>query len=851
MLLPLLGALALALGPGAPPDQPHHAPPAAAAPETEEPRFRDVRLPTGVRLRVAEAGTEGAPAVILLHGYTDSWFSWSRVIPALAARHHVVAPDQRGHGASDRPARGYAMGDFAADVVALMDARGIRKATVVGHSMGSLVAQQVVRRAPDRVTRLVLVAGGTTARLQPVLDFRREVQKLVDPVPSAFARDFQQATVHRALPPEFMDRVVSESLRLPAAQWRQVLDGILAMRPLPPLAARVPTWVVWGDRDAFFPRREQEALLRLTRPATLTVYEGTGHAIQWEEPERFARDLLAFLDAPDAPAAAPVAAERSAAHHHAAPAAPTDSGRVPLYDGLGDLRHAVTTRVPLAQRYFDQGLRLTYAFNHPEAIRAFREAQRLDSACAMCAWGEALALGPNINGAMDSASAESAWRALGRARALAPRATAGERALIDALAARYQEAWAPPGSPARLARDSAYARAMGAAAARFPRDDDAQVLYAEALMDLSPWDYWRAGKEEGAFVAKPTTRPMLAALERVLARNPRHPGACHFFIHAVEAAHPQRAVPCAGRLASLMPAAGHLVHMPAHIYVRVGRYADAVESNVHALHADDAHLSDFAPDGAYRLAYHPHNHHFLWFAATMAGRRAQAMEAARRTAATTDTVLMRVPALSPLQHFLVTPLYAMVRFGDWAGVLAAPAPAADLPYPTGVWRYARSIALSATGRTDEAEAELAALVAARGAVGDIAVGINRADAVLDVAIAAARGELLARRGDRAAAVAELRRGVALEDALLYDEPPAWHLPLRLQLGAVLLDANRPADAARAYREDLRRHPENGWALRGLQQALAAEGRHDEARAVAARLQRAWRAADVPLRASRF
>jgi pimeloyl-ACP methyl ester carboxylesterase/tetratricopeptide (TPR) repeat protein len=857
-LLRTVAAMAVLVGPLPPAaarDASRPSVPAASAPAAQSPaptpRLADVRLPTGVRLRYAEAGDPAAPPVILLHGYTDSWHSWSRVVPPLAARHRVYALDQRGHGDSDRPATGYAMRDFAADVVAFMDARAIPRAAIVGHSMGSIVAREVARIAPTRVSRLVLVGGSAGVRNPVVLALRKDVDALVDPVPTAFAREFQVSTTHRPVPPAFMDRAVSESLKLPAAVWRQVIAGIVDAPAAQPIGARVPTLLLWGDRDAVFPRHEQDVLLRAFRPATLTVYAGTGHALHWEEPDRFARDVLAFLDATPAPARsarasggpspedAPVAATASAA------APPADS--VPLHAGLGDWRHPITTRVPRAQRYFDQGLALTYGFNHGEAIRAFREAQRLDPSCAMCAWGEALAFGPNINASMDSASAAGAWAAITRARSLAPRATPAERAYIDALGARYAAAFTPPGTPARKALDSAYARAMERVAARFPRDDDARVLYAESLMLLSPWDYWRAGRTPGAFVPKPTTRPMLAALEAVIARNPRHAGACHYFIHAVEAAQPERAVPCAERLPTLMPGAGHIVHMPAHVYVRVGRYADAIDRNVHAVHADEAHLADLAPDGAYRLAYYPHNYHFLWFAATMAGRRDQAIDAARQTAAKTNVDLLRAPGMGALQHYLVTPLYALVRFEDWAGVLREPAPPADLPYPTGVWHYARALAFAATGRTAEAEDALARLVAARadGALASVAIwDLNRADALLDVAIAAVRGDLAARRGDHAGAIAALRRGVALEDALTYDEPPTWHLPVRHQLGDVLLAAGRPAEAERTFREDLRRHAENGWALRGLQRALVAQGRQVEARAVAARLQKAWGATRI-------
>jgi pimeloyl-ACP methyl ester carboxylesterase len=298
-LLPILVALAL-LSPPAdtlPVSQPR----SDVAIGPSEPRFADVQLATGVRLRYAELGDSSAPPMILLHGYTDSWFSYSRVLPLLAARHHVFALDQRGHGDSDRPTRGYALDDFAADVVAFMDARGIRRAVVVGHSLGSVVAQHVVRAAPERVTRLVLVGSTTQLRNPAVLELEQAVRALSDPVPSAFARDFQASTVHRPIPDAFMARVVSESLKLPARTWQQVMTGMLTAQPLahaPARAPRVPTLVVWGDRDAIFPRSEQQALIRLLPPATLTVYAGTGHAPHWEEPERFARDVLQFTSGP-------------------------------------------------------------------------------------------------------------------------------------------------------------------------------------------------------------------------------------------------------------------------------------------------------------------------------------------------------------------------------------------------------------------------------------------------------------------------------------------------------------------------------------------------------------------------
>ena len=373
---------------------------------------------------------------------------------------------------------------------------------------------------------------------------------------------------------------------------------------------------------------------------------------------------------------------------------------IALWDGLGDHHHQITTRSALSQRYFDQGLRFVYAFDHPDAIRSFRLAQRLDSSCAMCAWGEALALGPNINVPMDSASGVAAHAAIRRAVSLAPSASPRERAYIAALATRYG---ADP-TARRKSLDTAYSRAMARLTRADPSDADAAVLYAESEMLLGPWDYWLpAGR------AKPHGARALATLTSLLRRAPRHAGACHFYIHAVEAAYPERAVPCAERLPSLMPGAGHVVHMPAHVYIRVGRYADAIERNVHALHADEPHIAEMPADGAYRLALHPHNAHFLSFAASMIGRSAQATEAAAQTRAKTDTTMLRAPGLGALQHYYMMPLLANVRFGRWNAVLAEPELAEDLPYPRALRHYARALARIASGNLTAADSELASL----------------------------------------------------------------------------------------------------------------------------------------------
>ncbi len=537
-------------------------------------------------------------------------------------------------------------------------------------------------------------------------------------------------------------------------------------------------------------------------------------------------------------AAAPAAAQ----HDHPAARTPAAAGAVPLYDDLGGHGYAITTAVPLAQRYFDQGLRLYYAFNHAEAARAFGEAARLDPACAMCPWGVALALGPNVNApAMDSAASARAYAASRLALRLAAGARPAERALVRALAARY--AAEPPASRAGL--DSAYARAMEAVAREHPDDPEAATLYAESVMDLSPWHYWTGEGEP-----RPDTPKLLAALERVVAANPEHPGACHFFIHAVEEAHPARAVPCAERLAALMPGAGHLVHMPGHIYIRVGRYMDAVRANEHAVHADEAYIREQRPGaGIYTLGYYPHNHDFLAFAAMMAGRRAQALEAADRVAGGIPREMLRAPGMEFLQHRMTRPLQLLVRFGRWDAVMRAPAPPEDLRHARAMWHYARGRALAALGRPGAAEAELARVraAAADSALAGVRMEFNSPGAILGVAEAVLAGHVAAARGDHAGAVAHLREAARREDGLVYGEPPDWTVPVRQELGEALLAANRPAEAERAFREELEHFPANGWSLRGLALSLRAQGRSAEAADAEARLRAAWKDADADLR----
>ncbi|HSR42986.1 MAG TPA: hypothetical protein VLL48_12455, partial [Longimicrobiales bacterium] len=432
--------------------------------------------------------------------------------------------------------------------------------------------------------------------------------------------------------------------------------------------------------------------------------------------------------------------------------APPTPDTVPLYEDLGDHHHAVTATAR-AQDYFDQGLRLHYGFNHAEAIRSFARGAELDPGCAMCWWGVALSAGPNINAAMDSASGARAHRAVTRAQELAARVSEKERVFIEALARRYD----PDPTAPRPPLDSAYARAMGGVADRYRTDDDAHALYGAALMMLSPWDYWLDDR-----TLRPSGERALEHLERVVARNQDHAGACHFYIHLVESAHPRWAEDCAERLPDLMPGAGHVVHMPAHVYIRVGRYADAVETNLHAAHADEEHVEDMAPDGVYMLGYYPHNYHFIWFAGSMAGMSAEAIAAARQTAEEVNRDLMRAPGLAALQHYLVTPLFALVRFGRWDEVLEEPAPPADLSYPTGIRHYARALAFTARDEPDRALEELSGL---RGAMEDRSLEemliweINPASAILAIAEKVVEGEMAAAAGDHDGAIRALRSGV--------------------------------------------------------------------------------------------
>ena len=540
-------------------------------------------------------------------------------------------------------------------------------------------------------------------------------------------------------------------------------------------------------------------------------------------------------------AAGMLRAQDNASHDHGMAMAPADSsagGRTPIYDNLGSYHMAVTTRSPVAQQYFDQGLRLTYGFNHDEAIKSYTEGIREDSTCAMCWWGIAYALGPNINLPMDTAAVRPAWAALQQAVKLAPGVSPREQAYITALQARY----VPEPIANRAPQDSAWAKAIGEVSRRYPKDDDAATLHAEALMDLRPWNYWsNAGKP-----LAPSTTEQVSILEQVTKRNPNHPGACHFYIHAVEASNfAAKAVPCAERLGSLVPGAGHLVHMPTHIYMRLGRWEDAVDHNAMAVRVDQQYLDTRHPTGIYPIGYVPHNYHVMWEALEMTGRSAEALAAARTIVEKVPTDLVRM--FPPLEYLSPVVLLTLARFSRWDDALAEPAPAAELRYTTGIWYYARGLAYSAKGQVDSARAALDSLTAiAEKMPPEQTANLNSSRALLEVGAHHLVADIAARAGKTDEAVRSFKEGIAIEDNLVYDEPTAWTLPLRQQLGAVLLAAKRNKDAEQAFREDLVRYPNNGWSLHGLAEALRAQGRTREADEATAKFQKVWAKSDVTL-----
>ncbi len=522
---------------------------------------------------------------------------------------------------------------------------------------------------------------------------------------------------------------------------------------------------------------------------------------------------------------------------------PTQPLSAPLFDDLGTHHHAISTDVPLAQRYFDQGLILAYGFNHAEALRSFEAAAKLDPNCAMCFWGQAFVRGPNINKPMDDADVAAAYAAAQKALALSATVSAREQAYIEALAQRY----APAPVADRSALDRAYAEAMRGVVKRHGEDLDARALFAEAQMDLMPWDYWTKDLEP-----KPATSEVIATLEGILKEDPAHVGAIHFYIHIVEASTtPERAEPYADRLRNLVPGAGHLVHMPSHIYIRVGRYHDASVANELAASADESYIAQCNAQGFYPALYYPHNIHFLWFSSAMEGRSAVSIEAARKLAR--NIPIEQIPQLPFLEFFLPMPLFGLVQFGKWDEILAEPAPPGELIYWTAIWHYARGLAYLAQGDFAAAKGEGAALttISKSDDLEAMEVPLLMGKSLIFIATDILNGELAGAERLYSEQINALKMAVERQDALPYMEPPYWYYPVRQSLGVALLNAEQPAQAEAVYSRDLEINRENARSLYGLAQSLRAQHRDAEAAQATKRFTQAWSRADVTLTTSRF
>lgn len=516
--------------------------------------------------------------------------------------------------------------------------------------------------------------------------------------------------------------------------------------------------------------------------------------------------------------------------------------QAPLFNGMDILSYPVTTKSPEAQKYFNQGLLLAYAFNHAEAARSFYQAIRLDSTCAMCYWGFAYVLGPNYNSGMEPDHYARAHGSIQKALKYASNSTPKEKELIKAMAARYV---AEPVEN-RYALDSAYMLAMKTVHARYPEDVDIAALYAESLMDMHPWDLW---DKEGN--PRSWTPEILKAIEMAISINPNHPGGHHFYIHALEASNePEKAlVSCKVFDDGLVPNAGHLVHMPSHIYINTGDYHKGTVANIKAVERDSQYVTQCHAQGSYPLAYYPHNYHFLAACATLEGNSKWALLAAEKMSDHTNHKGMLLEPLVTLQHFYSIPYFVQVKFAMWNDILKEGPPDSVLLYPNGIYHYAKGMAHLGIGQLDKAQLELDALnlVEKEDTLKKLTIwGFNSLHQVISIAKHVLAGELAAAKGDYDEAVRLLKAAIEIEDQLLYQEPPDWFFSVRHHLGAILLDAKKPQDAISYFEEDLETYPKNGWALSGLKQAYEDLNKKDQAAVVDAQLREAWAYADVKI-----
>ena len=515
----------------------------------------------------------------------------------------------------------------------------------------------------------------------------------------------------------------------------------------------------------------------------------------------------------------------------------------PLYKNLGDRHHPITTRSPRAQRYFDQGLTWLYGFNHAQAVLSFEQGTKLDPNCAMCYWGIALALGPNINAPMSEDVVPQAYQAAQKALQLAPQVSKREQSYIRALSLRYSD----KPTQDRQSLDLAYANAMREVVRSYPEDLDAATLFAESLMDLMPWNYYT---EDGK--SKPETNEVTATLESVLERDPNHPGAIHYYIHAVEASStPERAEAAAERLGKVVPGSGHLVHMPSHLYLRVGRYHDASVANQQAIEADRVYLSQSQTQGIYRSLYYPHNIHFLWQTSLIEGRSKLALATARKLVAKVSPEQIRQVPFTEI--FLPTPFFTFVQFGKWDEMLTEPQPLKELEYTQAMWHYGRGMALIAKGRVREAVEEHKKLQSFGNteAIATLEGSGVPAKHIIEIAQRILVAKIAGLRGDSEETIAQLKIASKIEDELPYMEPPYWYSPVRQYLGTELLKLDRSKEAEEVYREDLQLHPHSGWSLFGLGRSLQMQGKVKEAVKMQQEFKQAWVKADVILANSKL
>lgn len=523
----------------------------------------------------------------------------------------------------------------------------------------------------------------------------------------------------------------------------------------------------------------------------------------------------------------------------------TSGRKAPMFEGLEGIDFRISTSVKEAQSYFNQGMMLSYGFNHAESARSFFEATRLDSNCAMAYWGLAYVLGPNYNGGMEEDNFQRAYEASVKAQSLSGKCTPKEIALIRALATRYAQQ--PPADRSSL--DIAYASALKKVYAQYSSDPDIGALYAESMMDLHPWDLY----DKKTKAPKAWTPELISVLEHLMKTHPRHPGAHHFFIHALEAsATPEKALASAKLLDTLVPGAGHLLHMPSHIYINTGDYHLGSLANIRAVETDSVYTTACHAQGAYPLAYFPHNYHFLAATATLEGNSALAWEAAKKLQQHTSEEIMRMPGWGTLQHYYTIPFYIAVKLSMWDTIAALPAPGRDLVYPRAIWHYAKGMAFLGKHDLVNAEREMDSLniLAADTILKDLTVwNINTTADLVQIAVKVLSAGIALHQGQPGQSVSMLKEAVAMEDMLNYNEPPDWFFSVRHHLGAVLLKAGKHKEAEEVYRQDLRTWRKNGWALMGLYKTLALQKRDVEAQKAQSDFNEAWKYADMKINSS--